>query len=76
MQRQLGLGSGFWWRYGLARGKPPIGKKVADLVGRMVLDAWQYVGEVFLGIDAKLGAGGDQAHDDGKVLAAFLVADE
>jgi hypothetical protein len=57
-------------------GKPPIGKEIPDTVGRMVLNTWQDVGEVFLGIDAKLGASGDQAHDDGKVLAAFLVADE
>ena len=60
----------------MADREPPIGKEIPDTVGRMVLDARQDVGEVFLGIDAKLGAGGDQAHDDGKVLAALLVANE
>ena len=74
MQRQLG--SGFWWRCGLAGREPPIRKEIPDAVGRMILNTWQDFGEVFLGVDAKLGASGDQAHDDGEVLTAFLVADE
>ena len=55
----------------MADREPPIWKEIPDTVGRMVLNTWQDVGEVFLGIDAKLGAGRSEERRVGKECASM-----
>ncbi len=60
-------GSGHLWC-------PVHGKELVDALGGVGLETDEYVGDVVLGVDVVLDAGGHDGLGDGQVLAGLVVA--